>query len=68
MATYKLFLIRDGSPVSSLELECAGDLCALDAAHERCTDYSVEVWEDGRLVARVNRNDEPLTVLAARSG
>ena len=68
MATYKLFFMRNGSPVSQLELECPDDLVALEAARNRCSKYAVEVWQDTSLIARVKRHDEPLNVLDAHSG
>ena len=68
MATYNLFLMRDGTPVGRLERECDDDLDALAAARDLCGEHAVEVWQDGRLIARVKRNDEPLNVRDTVSG
>ena len=68
MPTYKMFLMRDGAPASQQERECRDDLDALEAARDLCAEHAVEVWQDNRLIARVKRNDEALTVLDAHSG
>jgi hypothetical protein len=67
MATYIMFLMQDGTPVRQLELEHNDDLDALDGARDLCGDHGVEVWQDGRLVARVKRHDQGLNVRDAKS-
>ena len=62
MAVYRLFFIRDGEPVGQITRHCSDDLDALDAARQMSRDYTVEVYAETRLVARVKQGDAPLSL------
>ena len=59
MTAYRFLFFDAFRLVRELELSCADDLDALDAAHRRCSDFAIEVYDANRFVARVNVNDEP---------
>ena len=56
MALYKLFFLRDGEPIGQLSRRCAGDADAIEAARQVSEEYTVEVYQDGRLVGCVMRD------------
>ena len=62
MALYTLSRFHASEHVDTFEREYVDDLDALDAAHDLCTDHTVEVYDDGRFVARIKRADEPINV------
>jgi len=68
MASYQLFLFRDGELVGKVSRHCADDLDALEAARKLCGDHAVELYCDGKLIARVKHGDEPLNVRDLHSG
>ena len=43
------------------ELRCKDDLEALAEAERAASSQAVEIWEGRRIVARVKRNNAPLT-------
>lgn len=54
MASYRLFLFRHGEIAGKVDRRCSDDIDALETARALCRrDYIVEVYEEGRLVARV---------------
>ena len=60
MASYKLLFLRDGEPIGQLSRHCADDADAIEAARQVSEEYTVEVCQDGRLVARVMRDGRAL--------
>ena len=57
MASYDLFLIRNGNPVERLSGDFSDDADALDRAKALSSDYVVEVYQGIRLVARLRQDD-----------
>jgi hypothetical protein len=59
MASYDLFLIRNGTPVDRLSDDFPNDVNALDRAKALSSDGDcvVEVYQGIRLVARLKPND-----------
>jgi hypothetical protein len=57
VASYELFLIRDGTPVERLTQDCPDDSDALHRAKAFSRDYVVEIYQGIRLVARVKDRD-----------
>ncbi len=67
MTHYCFHLFRGPEPVGAIDGEHADDLGALEAAHRLCRERTVEIYDVGRLVARVNQGDEPAGI-GGRSG
>jgi hypothetical protein len=57
VASYELFLIRNGAPLERLTQECPDDFDALHRAKAFSRDYVVEVYEGIRLVGRVKERE-----------
>lgn len=68
MALYELVLLRDGELVDKVSRVCADDLDALEAARAFCGDHAVELYCDGKLIARVKHGDEALNARDLHSG
>ena len=68
MAVYRLYLYRHGELAAKMNRHCADDMDALEAARGLCRDYSIEVYLEERLIARVKEGDEPLNVRDRHSG
>jgi len=67
LALYSLVL--SGNPAQQIDQLCADDLEALEFARAYCSDCDVEVYDDDcRLVARIKKGDEPLSVRDRHSG
>ena len=60
MRLYRLFLFRDGEFICRVSRHCGDDLEAVGAARQICEEYTIEVYYDKRLVARVKRHDKSL--------
>ena len=58
MALYTLFFIRDGALVSQARHDLGGDCEAVEAARAQCDGYTVEIYLDTRLVARVKQGED----------
>jgi hypothetical protein len=61
MRGYRIFLLdSQGHIYLSHEVECRDDLAALAEGEKLSSKSAVEVWEDGRLVARVKAQNMAL--------
>jgi hypothetical protein len=60
MSLYRLFLFRQGEFICRVSRHCGDDLEAVGAARQICEEYTIEVYHDKRLVARVKRHDKSL--------
>ena len=58
MAQYQLYFLSDEDrDVEQQVFSCLDDHSAILVARSLCRDYNIDVWEDGRRVARVNKRD-----------
>ena len=58
MPSYRLFLFRDGEAAGKVDRRCADDIDALETARAlRYRNYAVEVYEESRLVIRLEQAD-----------
>ena len=54
MTTYQVYILgRDGRFVNVVELVCADDAAAIEAAKQVAGDYDVKLWQNARLVAQL---------------
>jgi hypothetical protein len=60
MNSYDIYRLYDGSSAAKWSVECRDDLDALAAAKSQSGAQALEVWEGGRFVARVKKNDGAL--------
>ena len=61
MAQYKLYFIQDDGHIFRAEDHVfEDDLSALKTAEERASEHEIEVWQQGRMVLRVKKGNEPL--------
>jgi hypothetical protein len=70
MGSYRLCIIRPGQPNRSVRYSFSDDLGALEAARflsKGIEGRAVEVYQGGKLVARVKPNDAPLETSDATS-
>jgi hypothetical protein len=64
MALYQLYFLNDSDrDVGRQELRCASDKEALRVTRSLCFDRNIDVWNDGRRVARVSRDQFALQSL-----
>ena len=57
MALYQLYFLNDlDRDVGRQELRCANDSEALRMTRSLCFDRNIDIWCDGRRVARVSRD------------
>jgi hypothetical protein len=57
MALYQLYFLNDQDrDVSHQEMNCASDGEALRVTRALCFDRNIDIWCDGRRVARVSRD------------
>ena len=65
MTRYRLFLFKHGEIVGKVDRHCADDADVLETARALCRRaYAIEIYEDSRLVARVEHcDDQAATVL-----
>ena len=58
MPNYRLLLFRDGEMAGKVDRRCADDIDAFETARAlRCRNYAVEVYEESRLVVRLEQID-----------
>jgi hypothetical protein len=61
MNAYRVCILDpDGRVLLSRMADCADDLTALGEAEQDSPGHPVEVWQGGRLVARVKAGNSPL--------
>ena len=64
MALYQLYFLNDQDrDVSHQEMSCASDGESIRATRALCFDRNIDIWCDGRRVARVNRDQFALQSL-----
>lgn len=68
MAFYRFRFLGQAPSVLENVFDCFDDLEALDRAELKATDCDVEVWRDGRFVARVKKGNEASTAYDTVSG
>jgi hypothetical protein len=64
--SFRSFDLR-GAAALSQNLACRDDLDALDEGVRRSANWSIEVWDGVRLVARVKLGNAPLDATDTRS-
>ena len=58
MATYRLFLFRDGEIAGKIDRHCADEAEILETARALCRrSYMVEIYQESRFVARIEQCD-----------
>jgi len=63
MPNYRLnYVNSDNYIVSHIEHAYTDDLSALEKAWTICKDYTIEIWQDKRRVARVKKGNAALDV------
>ena len=67
LLTYTFGYLLDGETVHAAKHEFADDLDALDAAEQLAEEFEIEVWQNNRFVARVNKGRRSLNTKDARS-
>ena len=68
MSIYRFRFFNEVGFLYETRHEHADDLDALDAAKLLSKNFSVEIWSDGRRVARVKPNDAPADVEDLQAG
>jgi hypothetical protein len=68
MAFYSFLFIRDGQSMYQTGQDHADDLDALEEAENLSGEFEVEVWRQGRLVARIKKGNAPLNTQDRVSG
>ena len=65
MTRYRFFLFRHGEIAGKVDRHCADDADVLETARALCRrDYTVEIYQESRFVARVEHcDDQAATVL-----
>jgi hypothetical protein len=54
MADYRLYVIgSDGHFIRVVDLRCADDKTAIEAARQFIGDHALELWQQDRLVAKL---------------
>lgn len=68
MLQYKFYYVADDGHIFRAEDHVFGDdLSALKAAEGFCVEHGVEVWHLARMVARVKKDNAPLSASDGRS-
>ncbi len=64
MTTYRILRLKPDKNVLDFEtFECSNDYSAIREAQRLASGEPVELWEDGRMVATVRKNDAPFKPL-----
>lgn len=65
MALYQLYFLNDADrDVDCQERECANDREAMKIGRSLCFDSNIDVWNDGRRVARIGQDSFALSSTA----
>ena len=67
LALYRLLFFRNGTPVNELWRYCLNDVQALESVQHLRDEYAVEIYQQERLAARVERKAEPPHVYDGQS-
>jgi hypothetical protein len=59
MADYRVYLIGgDGHIANVIELDCADDTAAIESAKQLVNGQDIELWQQDRIVAKLDRNPD----------
>lgn len=68
MTYYRAYIIgQDGHFKGAVNLDCADDTAAVESAKQLVNGHDVELWQQGRMVAKLASTDEPLTARDGRT-